>query len=323
MSQTPIIKVRDVAFPRLQAPDLDRMESFLIDFGMVRAHRTEDALYMRGVGPAPVVHVTHLGEPGFRGFAFVAASREDLEKLAGSEGFSPIEPLESPGGGLRTVTTDPIGLKVEVVFGQEPAQPINTTDPRALNMGTRFERIGAPQRIPRGPSRVKRFGHLQLNAPDPQAMFSWYNARFGLIVSDAVELAPGMPVAIFNRCDRGDEPADHHTILFSSDMTSGGVPGLNHVSWEVCDIDDVFAGHEHLTAKKRSPEWGIGRHLLGSQVFDYWNDPWGQIHEHWTDGDQFDASVAPGSLGIDQGAASQWGPDMPSSYVRTSARVVS
>jgi hypothetical protein len=43
MSQIPIIKVRDVAFPRLQAPDLDRMESFLIDFGMVRAHRTEDA----------------------------------------------------------------------------------------------------------------------------------------------------------------------------------------------------------------------------------------------------------------------------------------
>ena len=61
MSHIPIIKVRDVAFPRLQAPDLDRMESFLIDFGMVRAHRTEDALYMRGLGPAPVVHVTHLG----------------------------------------------------------------------------------------------------------------------------------------------------------------------------------------------------------------------------------------------------------------------
>ena len=231
MSQIPIIKVRDVAFPRLQAPDLDRMESFLIDFGMVRAHRTEDALYMRGLGPAPVVHVTHLGEPGFRGFAFVAASRDDLEKIAGSEGFSPIEPLESPGGGLRTVTTDQIGLKVEVVFGQEPAQPLDTANPRALNMGTRFERFGAPQRIPRGPSRVKRFGHLQLNAPDPQAMFNWYNARFGLIVSDAVELAPGMPVAIFNRCDRGDEPADHHTILFSSDMASGGVPGLNHVSW--------------------------------------------------------------------------------------------
>ena len=32
--------------------------------------------------------------------------------------------------------------------------------------------------------------------------------------------------------------------------------------------------------------WGIGRHLLGSQVYDYWADPWGRVHEHWADTDR-------------------------------------
>ena len=100
-------------------------------------------------------------------------------------------------------------------------------------------------------------------------------------------------------------------------MASGGVSGLNHLSWEVCDIDDIHAGREHLAAKGRTHEWGVGRHLLGSQIFDYWRDPWGHIHEHWTDGDQFDASIPAGDHSIDVGTVSQWGPNMPSTFGRT------
>ncbi|KCZ87917.1 VOC family protein [Hyphomonas johnsonii] len=323
MTKLPIIKVRDVIFPRLQAPDLDAMEAFLLDFGMLRARRTQDTLYMRGAGAAPFVHVTHLGPAGFRGFAFEAASREDLEKIAASDGFSKIEELDSPGKGWRTVAIDPIGLEVEVVFGIEQAPPSEAIEARKLNMGTRFQRIGEAQRIGRGPSRIKRFGHLQLNVPDPQASFTWYHERFGILISDTIDLAPNTPVAMFNRCDKGGEPADHHTILFTnSASTTNAIPGLNHVSWEVFDFDDVLAGHEYLEAKKRTAEWGVGRHLLGSQVFDYWSDPWGHIHEHWTDGDQLDASTPAGSHGLHDAAASQWGPDVPESYRRTSAKVV-
>ena len=35
--------------------------------------------------------------------------------------------------------------------------------------------------------------------------------------------------------------------------------------------------------------WGIGRHVLGSQLFDYWFDPDGFEYEHYTDGDVFTA----------------------------------
>lgn len=31
--------------------------------------------------------------------------------------------------------------------------------------------------------------------------------------------------------------------------------------------------------------WGVRRHLLGSQIFDYWYDPSGFTIEHYTDGD--------------------------------------
>ena len=65
----PIIKVKDVMFPRFTAPDLDAAETFLTDFGMERSARTDTALYMRGVDGDHHVHVTELGDPGFMGEA--------------------------------------------------------------------------------------------------------------------------------------------------------------------------------------------------------------------------------------------------------------
>jgi len=318
MSVQPIIKVRDAAYPRLRVPDLDAMEAYLVDFGLVRADRGADVLYMRGAGGSPYVHVIHKGDPAFLGFAFAASSREDLDRLAASDGFSPVTPLEGPGGGWRTGTRDPDGFDVEVVFGLQPVDALGDLTPRPLNMGDDFQRIGVPQRIKTGPSRIKRFGHLGLNVGDVATSLAWYGARFGLIASDRIMLSPGLPLAVFSRCDKGAEPADHHTILFASNMASGGVSALNHLAWEVCDIDDVHAGGEYLAAKQRAHEWGIGRHLLGSQVFDYWRDPWGHIHEHWTDGDQMDASVPAADHPISTGLT-QWGPDVPATFGRTVA----
>ena len=318
MATQSIVRVSELLYPRLTVPDLDAMEAFLMDFGMVRAARDADTLYMRGTGAAAYVHVVHKGATGFAGFAFGVASRNDLDRLAASEGFSAVEPRNEPDGGWRTTTRDLDGNFVEVVFGHV-FNDAKGVAPRRLNIGDRFERIGELQRVPPRPSRIKRFGHIALNVASPAEALVWYNARFGLIASDRVNIAPGMPAAIFVRCDRGVVPTDHHTMLFASSMATAGVSGLNHLSWEVCDIDDVHAGNAHLAAKRHAHEWGIGRHLLGSQIFDYWRDPWGHIHEHWTDGDQLDASIPAGDHPISGAQASQWGPDMPPSFGRTIA----
>ncbi|HEX9836799.1 MAG TPA: catechol 2,3-dioxygenase, partial [Alphaproteobacteria bacterium] len=103
-----IIKVRDIAFGRLQAPDLDAEEEFLVNFGMVRQERTKDALYMRGTGPFHHLHVTHLGPaPRLIGFAYYAGSEDDLKRIAKAPGASGIETLDEPGGGKRVRLTEP------------------------------------------------------------------------------------------------------------------------------------------------------------------------------------------------------------------------
>src|SRR6185503_19832464 len=95
----PGIKVADIAYGRLRAPDLDVMEEFLTHFGMVRAARTPKALYMRGTDPHHHLHVTVLGAPAFVGSAWYAAREEDLAVLAQQPGASGVETLDEPGGG--------------------------------------------------------------------------------------------------------------------------------------------------------------------------------------------------------------------------------
>ena len=56
------VKVSDIAYGRLRAPDLDVMEEFLTRFGMRRAERTNTALYMRGTDPSHHIHVTEKGD---------------------------------------------------------------------------------------------------------------------------------------------------------------------------------------------------------------------------------------------------------------------
>ena len=87
------------------------------------------------------------------------------------------------------------------------------------------------------------------------------------------------------------------------------------MAFEVVDLDAVEMGQQVLMARRYKHAWGVGRHLLGSQIFDYWRDPWGQKHEHYADGDLFDASVPAGYHLMDRAGLYQWGPDLPNDFV--------
>src|SRR5881398_3927190 len=133
-STRPVIKAADLAYGRLRSPDLDKQEEFLTAFGMVRAERTKNALYMRGTDEPHHIHVTELGEPKYVGIAFHAASADDLEKLSRSEGASKIENIDEPGGGKRVRLTDPDGFQVEVVHGMAQLPKIPVVRP-PVNIG--------------------------------------------------------------------------------------------------------------------------------------------------------------------------------------------
>lgn len=91
-------------------------------------------------------------------------------------------------------------------------------------------------------------------------------------------------MTVFYRLDRGQEAVDHHCFFFYE----GSEYHIHHTSYETYDFDAQALGHDWLLHRGHRPCWGIGRHIMGSQIFDYWFDPHGFIMEHYVDGDLLD-----------------------------------
>ncbi|HEV8438915.1 MAG TPA: catechol 1,2-dioxygenase [Methylomirabilota bacterium] len=314
----PLIKVKDLAYGRLRAPDLDVMEEFLTHFGMIRAERTPTALYMRGTDPAHHLHVTEKGDPAFVGFAYYAASEDDLRRVAKAPGASSVEDIDEPGGGKRVRLKEPNGYQVEVVHGMKPLAPIAVArDP--MNTGTEpLRRAGRLMRLQNSPAPIKRIGHGVMGTPNVQETVQWFRDTLGFICSDDVYAGDkNNIIGSFNRCDRGDEYVDHHTLFCVRNERAG----LNHMSFEVPDVDAVFKDHEYLTGLgKYEHMWGVGRHLLGSQVYDYWCDPWGRVHERWADTDRLNVKSGSNLLPAEEALVSQWGEHPPEKFIRHVSR---
>src|SRR5437773_10836166 len=151
-----LIKVKDLAYVRLRAPELDVQEEFLTHFGLTRSARTPNARDMRGTGPRHHLHVTEKGQPGFVGFAYYAASEDDLERVAKAPGASQVEKIDEPGGGKRVRLREPNGYQVEVVYGIEPLPPIPVPG-QHMNSGLKpLRRAGDLMRLRPSPSPIKR-----------------------------------------------------------------------------------------------------------------------------------------------------------------------
>ena len=160
-------------------------------------------------------------------------------------------------------------------------------------------------RLPRGPAHVKRIGHGVMMTPKFKETVGWFRETLGMICSDDVyaEQKDNL-IGSFNRCDRGDTYVDHHVFFCLNHPKTG----LNHFSFEVPDIDDVCMGHDYLKESgKYEHMWGIGRHVLGSQVYDYWADPWGRVHEHWADSDRLNLANGSNLIAAEEALRSQWG----------------
>src|ERR1700751_2743574 len=290
----PVIKAYDLAYGRLRSPDLDKQEEFLTDFGMVRADRTKNALYMRGTDAPHHIHVTELGESRYVGIAVHAASYEDL------------------GGGKGVRRTAPDRYQVEVVHGMAMLEPIEVPRPAVNSGNDKYRRKGQLLRVERGPSHIKRFGHFVVMSKNFEKTLGWYREMLGFRCSD--EFYAGEKsniVGSFNRLDPGDGYGDHHAFF----CIRGDKSGLNHLSYEAADIDDVMVGNEHLQKKGYQHMWGIGRHLIGSQLFDYWADPWGRVHEHWADTDVLNAHTPPNLLERGEGTGGPWGQPIPQIFM--------
>ncbi|ROO86814.1 glyoxalase/bleomycin resistance protein/dioxygenase superfamily protein [Actinocorallia herbida] len=308
----PVIKVRDLAWLDLVKPDLDRAEGFAHDFGFRTVERTPGELRLRGALAGTDCLVIRRGPRSrFAGPVFQAAADADLDRLARATGGG-VEELETGGRAVTAFT--PSGLRVQVVYGAPEHTALPTQSPLTVNSGGGFPRVNAAQRPERAPALVERLGHVVLASTVFLRDLDWFLEHLGLIVSDFLYLDGQRdrgPVMAFIRCDRGDEPADHHTLALLLSPAAGYV----HSAYQVADLDALAAGGEHLKERGHRRSWGIGRHIQGSQIFDYWRDPDRLLVEHFTDGDRFDSSLEPGWDTMTASGLRQWGPPATSDFL--------
>ena len=268
------------------------------------ADRTPQALVLRAGWGGPACLVVRRGPRSrFVGPAFRAAGQADLGRLARAAD-APVSPHR---GGSAVTLTDPSGFTVRVVHGVPEFGALPERQALPLNFGARPVRINTTQRPARRPADVQRLGHVALASTRFQAALDWYLDRLGLIVSDFLYLDGQRergPAMAFMRCDRGSEPTDHHTLAMALQPQTG----LLHSAYQVTDLDEVAASGEYLRERGYRHAWGIGRHIQGSQIFDYWRDPDRLMFEHFADGDVFDSSLEPGWTPLSVSGLAQWGP---------------
>jgi len=309
----PLTKATTLAYLMFERPDLDLAETYLTSFGLRVTAREPDKLFLRGTAPSPYCYVVFkAAKPRFVGLAFTVPNAADLTKLSALPGASSIEAITWPGGGKRVQLRDPAGFRVDAVWGQQEVETLPHRTPIRLNAPGELVRVDDPQRPPFDPPEVVKLGHVLIEVANFQAASSWYTRNFGLIPSDVCVFPDGAPGATFFRLDLGDQPADHHTLA----MAQSFMAAYGHSAYELVDLDAIGVGQRLLQNAGWEHSWGIGRHMLGSQVFDYWQDPWGDKHEHYCDGDVFTSATPTGVYPISREAMAQWGPQMPKSFTK-------
>ncbi len=313
-SGNPVIKVRDLAWLEFEKPDLNRAQAFGRAFGFTTVLHTADELHLRGTDAgSPCVIIRRGPRSRFVGPAFAAADKADVERLAAAAGTR-VNSLPQAIGGVGVKLTDPREIPVRVVAGANESPELPAQQPHTFNFGHELLRANSTQRPPREPAGVQRLGHLVLQSTALLRSLDWYLDHLGLIVSDFLYY-PGQrergPAMSFLRCDRGPTPTDHHTLA----LVLGPADRYVHSAYQVCDLDAIAAGGEYLREAGYRRSWGIGRHIQGSQIFDYWRDPDGFLVEHYSDGDMFDDTLEPGWAPLTASGLAQWGPHATNDFL--------
>ena len=160
--------------------------------------------------------------------------------------------LEGPAGGYGFRFFSPDGLPLEISCG------VATRVPRAVD---RWE--GIPVRI----------SHIVLHSPDHQAMVRFFTDVLGFRVSDWLG-----DFMCFLRCSSA-----HHRVALLP-----GPPCLNHVAYDMTDVDGMMRGISHLKHRDIDVRWGPGRHTAGDNAFSYFVTPSGFAVEYTAELEEVD-----------------------------------
>lgn len=196
---------------------------------------------------------------------------------------------------------DPLGITVEL----QVAPKVMPDDKVMHNISSCPPGMRAA--VMRGETSIihpTRLAHALFFTPDIKESVKFYCDILGLRVSDF----PG-PVAFLH----GAHGSDHHLIAFAeSDI---GV-GYHHTAWDVESIEEVGLGAAQMAAAGYKRGWGLGRHVLGSNYFNYIRDPWGSYAEYSYDIDYVPVVQDwPAAYPKPENSLYLWGPDVPDDFV--------
>ncbi|KAF4336948.1 monooxygenase [Fusarium beomiforme] len=313
------IRTTRLVHMRYQHPDLETIRTFLHDFGMLTVKETEDRIWFRGYGVDQYVYYAQKGPKQFLGGTFEVETYDDLVKASKMERASPIQLLaDAPGGGSLVTVYDPEGLPINFIHGQQPAEMGKMPDKLIVNFEDEKPRRRMFQRFGEGPAAVHKLGHYGLCVQDFNTQLDWYTRNFNFVPTDLLYVQDDSnnrrEVALFAHIDRGNDCVDHHTIFLST-IQAGRKSHVHHCSFEVHDFDTQKLGHQWLAKKGYNSVWGVGRHILGSQIFDYWWDTTGNMVEHYADGDLVNKDTPVSYLPAGNESLAVWGPEVPDDFL--------
>ncbi len=274
-------------------PDPDALSAFCAEVGLVGDGASWGSADMPGQ-----IRISETPYRQLRAIRVGCESEQDLDtarKRLADLGLS-----AQPGTG-RLSCREPLS-GTDVIL--EPTEHVPLTRPglRQWNRPGERERANLRAEVvasddPRPP---RRLGHVVVGSPDPVATSKFFSEGIGFRVSDVIA-----GIATFMRCS-----SDHHNLF----VQPGPIPYLNHYALEFDDIDAVgMAATRYLEG--RSPDHhviGIGRHVVGSNVFWYMKDPCGNMFEFFSDMDDIPDDEA-WEIGTEWPPTSfaRWGPNEP------------
>ncbi len=224
-------------------------------WGLYQVAGDSEVAFLGTVGsPEPfVLRIRRADERRTDLIAFAATDRAAVDALAvrlGTDGVRIVAepgPLSTPGGGYGLRFFDPDGRLIEV-SSEVAAKPFREVTP--------------------GESVPRKLSHIVINSPRVAELVLFYEAYLGLRLSDWLE-----DRMCFLRCSD-----DHHSLA----IAAAPVAGLNHVSFEMRDIDEYMRGTGRMVRDGRAPLWGPGRHSSGDNVYSYFAGPDDFVIEYTT-----------------------------------------
>lgn len=251
----------------LRVPDPDELVSFWVRRGL---QLTGDGVLGTPERPSQL----RVGEGRYRHVSQLHVACDSPADLSAAAARLDALGIASARTDISLRVADPLGDH-EVVLVVTAAPPLAPATPDPTNRPGVSERVDRRSLACTGdlPHAPRRVGHVVFGTPDVAASAGFYEA-LGFRISDIV----GGGLGVFLRCS-----SDHHNLL----LAPAPVPCLNHYALEMDGVDAIgLAAMEVLAERADCSVAGLGRHVVGANLFWYLLDPAGGMFELFADMDQ-------------------------------------